>query len=44
MGTRETVSYFLKHHLFLIGMFFLFFSADIVREILEMNKATASPM
>ena len=29
---------------FLIGMFFLFFKADVLREILEMNKATASPM
>ena len=29
---------------FLIGMLFLFFKADVVREILEMNKATASPM
>ena len=29
---------------FLIGMLFLFFKADVLREILEMNKATASPM
>ena len=29
---------------FLIGMLFLFFKADVVREILEMNKATTSPM
>ena len=29
---------------FLISMFFLFFSADIVREILEKKKATISPM
>ena len=29
---------------FLIGMLFLFFKADVVREILEMNKATTSPI
>lgn len=29
---------------FLIGMLFLFFKADVVREILEMNKAATSPM
>ena len=29
---------------FLIGMLFLFFKADVLRKILEMNKATASPM
>ena len=29
---------------FLISMLFLFFKADVVREILEMNKATISPM
>ena len=29
---------------FLISMFFLFFSADIVREILEKKKATTSPI
>ena len=29
---------------FLISMLFLFFSADIVRDILEMKKATISPM
>ena len=40
----NTASIILTILLFLIGMFFLFFSADIVREILEMNKATASPM
>ena len=40
----NTASIILTILFFLIGMFFLFFSADIVREILEMNKATASPM
>ena len=29
---------------FLIGMLFLFFKADVLREILEMNKAATSPM
>ena len=29
---------------FLISMLFLFFKAEVLREILEMNKATASPM
>ena len=29
---------------FLIGMLFLFFKADVLRKILEMNKATTSPM
>ena len=29
---------------FLIGMLFLFFKADVLRKILEMNKVTASPM
>ena len=29
---------------FLIGMLFLFFKADVVREILEKKKATISPM
>ena len=29
---------------FLIGMLFLFFKADVVREILEMNKAATSLM
>ena len=40
----NTASIILTILFFLIGMFFLFFSADIVREILEMNKATTSPM
>ena len=40
----NTASIILTILFFLISMFFLFFSADIVREILEMNKATASPM
>ena len=29
---------------FLIGMLFLFFKADVLRKILEMNKATTSSM
>ena len=40
----NTASIILTILFFLISMFFLFFSADIVREILEMNKATTSPM
>ena len=40
----NTVSIILTILFFLISMFFLFFSADIVREILEKKKATTSPM
>ena len=40
----NTASIILTILFFLIGMFFLFFSADIVREILEMKKAATSPM
>ena len=40
----NTASIILTILFFLIGMLFLFFKADVVREILEMNKATASPM
>ena len=40
----NTVSIILTVLFFLISMFFLFFSADIVREILEMKKAATSPM
>ena len=29
---------------FLIGMLFLFFKAEVMIKILEMNKATTSPM
>ena len=40
----NTASIILTILFFLIGMFFLFFSADIVREILEKKKATISPI
>ncbi|WP_314286516.1 hypothetical protein [Capnocytophaga sputigena] len=40
----NTASIILTILFFLIGMLFLFFKADVVREILEMNKATTSPM
>ena len=40
----NTVSIILTVLFFLISMFFLFFSADIVREILEMKKTATSPM
>ena len=40
----NTASIILTVLFFLIGMLFLFFKADVLREILEMNKATASPM
>ena len=40
----KTASIILTILFFLISMFFLFFSADIVREILEMKKAATSPM
>ena len=40
----NTASIILTILFFLISMFFLFFSADIVREILEMKKAATSPM
>ena len=40
----NTASIILTVLFFLIGMLFLFFKADVVREILEMNKATISPM
>ncbi|WP_314334218.1 hypothetical protein [Capnocytophaga sputigena] len=40
----NTVSIILTILFFLISMFFLFFSADIVREILEMKKTATSPM
>ena len=40
----NTASIILTILFFLIGMLFLFFKADVVREILEMNKATVSPM
>ena len=40
----NTVSIILTVLFFLISMFFLFFSADIVREILEMKKDATSPM
>ena len=40
----NTASIILTILFFLIGMLFLFFKADVVREILEMNKVTASPM
>ena len=40
----NTASIILTVLFFLISMFFLFFSADIVRDILEMKKATISPM
>ena len=40
----NTASIILTILFFLIGMLFLFFKADVVREILEMNKTTTSPM
>ena len=40
----NTASIILTILFFLIGMLFLFFKADVVREILEMNKAATSPM
>ena len=40
----NTASIILTVLFFLISMSFLFFSADIVREILEMKKAATSPM
>ena len=40
----NTASIILTVLFFLIGMLFLFFKADVVREILEMNKAATSPM
>ena len=40
----NTASIILTVLFFLISMFFLFFSADIVREILEVKKAATSPM
>ena len=40
----NTVSIIFTVLFFLISMFFLFFSADIVREILEMKKTATSPM
>ena len=40
----KTASIILTILFFLISMFFLFFKADIVREILEMKKVTTSPM
>jgi hypothetical protein len=40
----NTASIILTILFFLISMLFLFFKADVVREILEMNKATTSPM
>ena len=40
----NTASIILTILFFLIGMLFLFFKADVVREILEMNKATTSPI
>ena len=40
----KTASIILTILFFLISMFFLFFSADIVREILEKKKATTLPM
>ena len=40
----NTASIILTVLFFLIGMLFLFFKADVLRKILEMNKATASPM
>ena len=40
----NTASIILTILFFLMGMLFLFFKADVVREILEMNKATTSPM
>ena len=40
----NTASIILTILFFLIGMLFLFFKADVLRKILEMNKVTASPM
>ena len=40
----NTASIILTILFFLIGMLFLFFKADVVREILEKKKATTSPM
>ena len=40
----NTASIILTILFFLIGMLFLFFKADVVREILEMNKAATSLM
>ena len=40
----NTASIILTILFFLIGMLFLFFKADVVREILEMKKAATSPM
>ena len=40
----NTASIILTILFFLIGMLFLFFKADVVREILEKKKAATSPM
>ena len=40
----NTASIILTILFFLIGMLFLFFKADVVREILEKKKATTLPM
>ena len=40
----DTASIILTILFFLIGMLFLFFKVEVMIKILEMNKATASPM